>query len=858
MIRIILLSIFLCAIFLVGYSQDQTYKRVQVQYSPEVLKSISKFGIPVENITDDNWIVLEIQAFELQLLSKAGISYEVLIDDLEKFYSERNLGKDPKEITKQFKTLKSYPVPEGFSLGSMGGFCTYDEILQNLDVMAATYPNLITQKQTISSQLTVEGHPLYWVRISDNPGTDEDEPEVLYTGLAHAREPGSMQILLFYMYYLLENYETDPEIHTLVDNTEMYFVLCMNPDGYVYNQTTNPSGGGLWRKNRTNNSDGSYGVDLNRNFGYQWAYDNYGSSSVPSSITYHGTAAFSEAETQMMKTFCNQHEFRLALNYHTYGNYLLHPWGYTASPLSPDHSYFQAIGKLMTSENNFRVGIPVSIIYLVNGESNDWMYGEQTSKPKCFALTPESGGDTDGFWPIMERIIPQCIENMHQNIMAAKLAGIYFLLNDLNPFNIYKHNGFLKYQVKRSGLTDAPFTMSIQGLSDHFVSLGPAKTYAGLSLDQNATDSISYVLGPGILPGEKIKFVLKIGSGYFSKTDTITKTFGDAELLFSDPCSTMDSWESAKWNITAESYVSPSSSITDSPSTSYTNSENSSISMKTAVNLGGAVSAWLTFNAKWIMDGGCDYVKCEASTNSGQTWTYLNGKYTKVPHVQGLPAVPVYIGNQSEWVNECIDLTAYCGNSVLIKFTIKTDAATRKDGFYFDDLEIEKISGTPQSQDYEFPAGWSSISSYLIPQNSSFNSIFGINPSQVVIIEDGTNNFYQPGNPASTLSHWDSQSGYIIKLAQNTTFEINGFIENYTQLSLNQGWHLVPVISQNPVLISEMLVTPPGSVEVIKEAAGIHTWWPEMGSSNLNTLIPGKSYFIKLKNNAVLEFPQSQ
>ena len=71
------------------------------------------------------------------------------------------------------------------------------------------------------------------------------------------------------MWYLLENYATNADIKATVDNTELFFVPCVNPDGYVYNQTTNPNGGGMWRKNRRNNGT-SFGVDINRNYGYNW------------------------------------------------------------------------------------------------------------------------------------------------------------------------------------------------------------------------------------------------------------------------------------------------------------------------------------------------------------------------------------------------------------------------------------------------------------------------------------------------------------------------------------------------------------------------------------------------------------
>ncbi len=852
--KLILSSLFILCL-VAGSAQEILYKRVQVEYTHAVMLSISKLGISIDFLKDDKWAILEIPETDLQKISNEGISYEVLIDDLARYYVGRNRGYDPKLITEQFRAVKEYSVPAGFALGSMGGFCSYPEMLQHLDNMASTYPGLITQKQAIGTQLTVEGRPLYWIKISDNPGINEEEPEVLYTGLTHAREPGSMQLLLFYMYYLLENYATNPEIKALVDNTEMYFVPCVNPDGYLYNQTTNPNGGGQWRKNRKNSGSGNYGIDLNRNFGYKWGYDNIGSSPVASSLTYRGTEAFSEAETQIIKGFCLEHDFKIALNYHTYGNYLLYSWGYTANPSTNDINYFEAIGKEMSVGNNFRVGTPVSVLYLVNGEANDWMYGEQTSKPGFYALTPEVGSQTDGFWPLMPRIIPQCFETLNQNITVAKLAGPYYLLNDLSTFNISSHAGYFSFEAERLGVTDAPFTVSIQGLTSHFTGVGNAKTYNGLQRLGKITDSIAFALRPGIVPGEQIKFVLRIESGMFVKADTITKTFGNAEFLFSDDCSTMTNWESTKWNKTNAAFHSASFSITDSPGTSYATNETSAITLKNAVNLSGAASAWLTFYTKWALDGAADYVKLEASSDAGQTWAPVSGKYSSHVAVQGLPTHAIYIGKQTAWVKECVDLTAFCGSQILLKFTIITDGSTVKDGFYFDDMKIERIDGAVNSQEYFLPFGWSSLSSYLIPEKASLDEIFAGNHSQIVIVKDGNGGFFEPGNPENTLSTWNSQLGYTIKTTQNTAFTLNGFPETYRQLSLGQGWNLVPALIQTHVLISEIQVNPPGSIELIKDAAGLNSWWPEMGNSSLRSLLPGKSYFIKLKNNAVLSFP---
>jgi hypothetical protein len=317
----------------------------------------------------------------------------------------------------------------------------------------------------------------------------------------------------------------------------------------------------------------------------------------------------------------------------------------------------------------------------------------------------------------------------------------------------------------------------------------------------------------------------------------------------------MTNWESAKWNKTNAAYRSPSFSITDSPGTSYTTNETSAITLKNAVNLSGAASAWLTFYTKWALDGANDYVTLEVSMDAGQTWTLVSGKYSSHAEVQGLPTYPVYVGKQTSWVKECVDLTVFCGSPVLLKFTLKTDGATVKDGFYFDDIKIESIDGALNSQEFVLPSGWSSISSYLIPENTSLNQIFAGNQSQIVIVKDGNGGFFEPGNPGNTLSTWSSQNGYTIKTSQSTVFSLNGFPETLRQLNLNQGWNLVPALVQTHVLISEIQVNPPGSIELIKDAAGLNSWWPDAGNTSLRTLLPGKSYFIKTKNTAILTFP---
>ncbi len=147
-----------------------------------------------------------------------------------------------------------------------------------------------------------------------NPDAPTGRPEIWLNGVTHAREPLGMSNILYFVYWLVENYNIDPIATYILNNREIYFTPFINPDGYVYNQTTNPNGGGQWRKNRRPQA-GATGVDLNRNFGTYnfWNSTNGGSSTSPSSDTYRGPHPFSEPETQNFKTFFNSRNFKVHL-----------------------------------------------------------------------------------------------------------------------------------------------------------------------------------------------------------------------------------------------------------------------------------------------------------------------------------------------------------------------------------------------------------------------------------------------------------------------------------------------------------------------------------------------------------------
>ncbi len=687
--------IFILAILISGIQAQEKYSRVKLYVTRDQLEELAISGLYIDHgiFKSGAYVICELSQREIEIASEQGVKYEVLIDDVTKYYVERNEPylSDLDALEKmEYELSREWPVPEGFELGSCGGFLTIDQAMAHLDDMASLYPDLISQREPLSYE-THNGRQLWWVRLSDNPDADEDEPEVLYTGMHHAREPIGLQLLVYYMYYLLENYNTDPDVQYIVDNFELYFIPIVNMDGYAYNIQNNPNGGGNWRKNRSQNFDGSYGVDINRNYGYMWGYNNSGSSPVPSDDTYRGESAFSEPETQCIRDFCEDHEFRIALNYHSYANLFLYAWGWSATPCEHDAIY-HGHAEIMTRENGYTFGPGYTTIYATNGGSDDWMYGEQASKPLIFAYTPEVGGGSDGFWPSVNRIIPLCQEHMYANLMAARLSGPYALVRDLAPTILESQNGMLFFDIQRLGLEDgASYTVSIEPLNDAMASVSGPFVYNDLEILETASAAFTYTLKEGILSGEEVKYLLSVNNGLATFSDTITKIYGTPVVIFEDDASDFSKWTSNKWNTTTQQYHSSPRSMADSPVGNYGNQETNIITLKDPVDLSDRAYASLSFWAKWDIEAGWDYVQVLISDDNGASWNPMQGKYTKIGNSNQALGEPLYDGVQNSWVKEEISLSQYIDKQIKIRFALVSDLYENGDGFFWDDMELAVI-----------------------------------------------------------------------------------------------------------------------------------------------------------------------
>lgn len=785
----ILLSILILFIGISSYAQ-QKYSKVRIYANKQEIHKIQKLGIDLENISGKPGIFIDIEVSEneLKTISKNNISYKILIDDVSKFYEQRYKS-SAKENKGSLKGI-NYTTPVHFNYGSMGGFLTLSEVMDELDEMRATYPNLITAKFTIGNapnDTTLEGRHIFAVKISDNPDTNETstEKEVLYTSLIHAREPESMQQLIWYMWYMLENYNTNDEIKYLVDNLEMYFIPIINADSYEYNRTTNPNGGGMWRKNkRDNNGDGSFsesfdGVDLNRNFGYQWGYDDDGSSPDGSTQTYRGTSSFSEPTTQIIRDFTNSHNFLLAHNHHTYSNLVIFPFGYEEIH-APDDAFLRTSATLMASENGYTVGQGWEILYTVNGDADDWMYGEQISKPKIMAYTQETGGTSDGFWPEQNRIIPLCEESYLSNLYLARFATPYGELSDKTP-NYVNKTGYLKFNLKRMGLSGTGnYTVTISPNSSVFANLGNSKNINLTNVLDDKTDSISYTLSEDIDYGADFTYTVTVTSGTYSLSKEFTKSYYETEIIIEDPCNDLVNWTSASWTTTESSYHSATKSITDSEGTDYSDNANTSISLINPINLTDVENPKLSFWAKWNIENNWDYVQLLISTNNGTTWTPISTNKTNPGEGSNQPNGEPLFDGVSNWVENTVDLSSFINQSVKFKFELHSDGSVTEDGFYFDDFTILSTLSSPTTEVNEL-----TVSSIKIFPNPT-NTFFTIEVPQNINITK-------------------------IELVDITGKTINSFYNKINKVKINidnisKGIYFVNIVSENNIFTKKLII----------------------------------------------------
>ena len=254
-------------------------------------------------------------------------------------------------------------------------YYSYDELTDLLENLQQDYSNIFMYE---SLGKTYQDRDIWLVKISDNVEINESEPEVLYTGGMHGNEKIGFQVTIYSINAIVENYTSinvnesfTMRIRHIVNNTELYFIPMVNPDGCEAST----------RKNRRPN-DGILGkwlflgVDINRNFGYKWEefdkhpilyfilskfsvvrypfFDFWVIKEGIGNGTYRGPYPFSENETKAIKNFVENHDIITGIDYHSKAKKIVYPWGWTNKP-PLDEQIFLSIAEGISKINDFEI-----------------------------------------------------------------------------------------------------------------------------------------------------------------------------------------------------------------------------------------------------------------------------------------------------------------------------------------------------------------------------------------------------------------------------------------------------------------------------------------------------------------------
>jgi carboxypeptidase T len=318
--------------------------------------------------------------------------------------------------------------------GGNGAYHSYPELEADMLALQSKYPSIVRVFVLGDSW---EKRHIYAMKISDNVAVDETEPEVLFLGCHHAREWISVEVPFLLGKYLAENYATDPDVRRLVDSAEIWIVPLVNPDGLEYTIHVYR----YWRKNRRDLGGGQFGVDINRNYGYQWGVDNVGSSGNAASDIYRGPTAFSEPETRAIRDLFLRKNFSSVLSYHSFSQVIVYPWGYTQQPTEKD-----ALFREMSAEMARRITAvdgrvytygqsDSPIMYPTNGDLTDWTYATSGVPSFTIELTPvdELGG---GFFNRPEDIDLVFRETLPAAMYLIDTATLTARTSVPNPFDL--------------------------------------------------------------------------------------------------------------------------------------------------------------------------------------------------------------------------------------------------------------------------------------------------------------------------------------------------------------------------------------------------------------------------------------
>jgi hypothetical protein len=308
--------------------------------------------------------------------------------------------------------------------GDWNHYHNYTEIVNTLLYLNDTYPNIV---DVFSIGKSWQNKDIYTIRLTNESNT-HPKPKLLFVGYHHARELISAELPLYFAVQAATKFGVNETITHMLNYSEIYIIPALNIDAFEavsqnewQRKNVHPfdeDNDGLLDEDPPDDEDGdgyiedlfywdgtNYyfirwegidddsdglqnedwvgGVDLNRNYGYQWNATCQSGSPYPWAEDCRGPEPFSEPETQAIRDLAMANNFKYAISFHSGTEVIGYPWGYTTEP-TPDDAKFQEIASNLSALTGAPYG-QNSGLYTASGMWDDWMYQNRST----FAFTCE-------------------------------------------------------------------------------------------------------------------------------------------------------------------------------------------------------------------------------------------------------------------------------------------------------------------------------------------------------------------------------------------------------------------------------------------------------------------------------------
>ena len=560
---------------------------------------------------------------------------------------------------------------------------------------AAIYPNICSFHQVGTS---VQGRPILFLKITDNPNIEEAEPEFKYISSMHGDEVVGYDMCIRLIELLTSQYDIDPRITNLVDNTEIWICPMMNPDGFVLGQRYNANG-----------------IDLNRNF------------PMPTGVQHPDGNPWAPENIAIMN-FSNEHNFVLSANFHGGSLVANYPWDYTYT-LTPDNDLFIQAALTYASHNSsmynsseFPYGITNGAAwYVITGSMQDWNYGftddmDITMEISTIKWPPAS--QLPNFWALNQESMLSYIEFVHRGVhgLVTSTTGqpldavITVQGNDKSVHtdpDVGDYHRLLlpgNYTITASAYGYIPQTVQITvpatGATEYNFILNPATTVDLMGQIRNAegygipnltvtlnteppctstadaNGSFAFAQIPEgfyhITFNDFLTTVYETDFLLTTENNNCVFTLIEPLVLFYDPGESLSNWTaSGPWGIVT---YQGETVITDSPTGNYGSNVTRTLQLTNPISLLNIINPTLSFKTIYALESGYDFVYVQAS-NSATNWIDLDS----------------LTGSLNSWTTLTYSLNQFAGQNVYIRFMLCSDAYYNNDGIYLDDIKISGI-----------------------------------------------------------------------------------------------------------------------------------------------------------------------